>query len=99
MLPVIRRHAVRALVACVLVAASAARAQSVSGSIAGTVVDQTRQVLPGAAVTLINDQTGESRTTPTNAIGVFVFSAVRPGTYTLRIELAGFSTFERKQTV
>ena len=74
-------------------------AQAVSGSISGTVVDQTRQVLPGATLTLVDEETGGTRTTTSNEIGAFVFSAVRPGTYTIRIELAGFSPVERRHTV
>src|SRR5712691_10735729 len=77
----------------------AAAAQSVSGSLAGTVVDQTRQLVPGASVTLVNEQTGDSRATTSNETGVFVFSAVQPGAYTVRVELAGFATFELRNTV
>src|SRR5262249_21579172 len=71
----------------------------ISGSISGTVVDQTRQLLPGATVTLVNEETGDSRVTASNEVGAFVFSAVQPGTYTIRIELSGFATVERKNTV
>src|SRR2546425_6100168 len=81
------------------VAPPAALAQSVSASVAGTVVDQTRQVIPGANVTLISELTSDMRATTTNEAGVFVFSALRPGTYTVRVELTGFTTFERKNTV
>jgi hypothetical protein len=98
MSPVFRRLILPVLAA---LAASApfARAQSVSGSITGTVVDQTRQVLPGATITLINEQAAGSRVTTTNDVGAFVFSAVQPGTYTIRVELTGFSPVERTHTV
>jgi hypothetical protein len=76
-----------------------AAAQTVSGSIAGAVVDQTRQVLPGATITLVNEETGVARTTTSNDIGTFLFPAVQPGTYTIRIELSGFSPVERKNTI
>ena len=36
-------------------------AQAVSGTIAGTIADQQRQVLPGATLTIINEATGDSR--------------------------------------
>jgi len=81
------------------VAATPAAAQSVSGSIAGSVVDQTRQVVPGATVTLLNEQTGDARVLASNSSGGFVFSAVQPGTYTIRVELAGFATFELQHIV
>src|SRR5262245_18847499 len=87
-----------AAILALVLAAPAALGQSVSASVAGTVVDQTRQVIPGANVTLVSELTGELRATTTNEAGVFVFSAVRPGTYTVRVELTGFTTFERKNT-
>jgi hypothetical protein len=97
-LPTLRvRYAV--LVALGLLLSHPAAAQSVSGSIAGTVVDQTRQVVPGATVTLVNERTGDTRATTSNDTGAFVFSAVQPGPYTIRIELAGFTTFELRNTV
>jgi carboxypeptidase family protein len=98
MTAVSRRRFISVLGALVL-STSAARGQSVSGSIAGTVVDQTRQVLPGATVTLVNEETADRRLTTSNEIGAFVFPAVKPGTYTIRIELTGFSTVERTHTV
>jgi hypothetical protein len=56
-------------------------------------------VLPGATVTLVNELTGDSRIGTTNETGAFVFSAVQPGTYTVRVELGGFAPFERRNTV
>ena len=80
----------------ILLAAATAAAQSVSGSVSGTVIDQSNQVIPGATVTLLDELTGTSRTTQTNQTGAFVLSSVQPGRYTVRIEISGFSTFERK---
>jgi hypothetical protein len=93
------RVVVFALLWCAVLPPGLATAQSVSGSVSGTVVDQTRQVVPGATVTLLNEQAGDSRVTTSNEAGVFVFSAVQPGTYTVRVALTGFATFERRNTV
>jgi len=95
------RHGLRLLatVGCLLALARPAAAQSVSGSVSGTVVDQTRQVLPGATVTLANESTGDLRVTHTNETGAFVFASVRPATYTVRVELTGFAAYERRNTV
>src|SRR5437870_4174400 len=57
MLVVLRRAVSTALLA--LAVSMSAAAQSFSGSVAGTIVDQTRQVVPGATVTLVNEQTGD----------------------------------------
>ena len=70
-------------------------AQAVSGSISGNVTDASKQVVPGALVTLIDEQTAATRTTSTGDGGRFVFSAIQPGRYSVKVELAGFSTAER----
>jgi Carboxypeptidase regulatory-like domain/TonB-dependent Receptor Plug Domain len=79
--------------------AAVASAQSVSGSISGSVVDPSHQMIPGATVTLVNEQTGVTRTTTTNETGTFVFSAVQPAKYTVRIEMQGFRAAARQNIV
>src|SRR3954454_6916578 len=74
-------------------------AQAITGTISGTVLDPNKGVIPGAKVTLINDQTGDKRTINTNEEGRFTFAAVQPGVYTLKIEHQGFQTFLRQNTV
>jgi len=74
-------------------------AQSVSGSISGTIVDQSRQVIVGATVTLTNERTGDTRVVPSNEIGDFLFASVQPGLYTIKVELSGFSPYQRTNTV
>ncbi|HEV8130317.1 MAG TPA: carboxypeptidase regulatory-like domain-containing protein [Acidobacteriota bacterium] len=71
-------------------------AQTVSGTISGTVVDPSGQVIPGSTVSLINEATGDSRTMLTSDEGSFVFTAVQPGSYTVKVEQVGFAIFERK---
>ena len=60
-----------------------------TGSIRGSVVDQTDLVLPGATVTLRGN--GVPRTAYSDEQGHFELAGVAPGTYTLRVSLAGFS--------
>jgi hypothetical protein len=72
--------------------APAARAQTSMGAVNGTVSDSTGGVLPGATVTLTNTDTGIALVRITNDDGYFTFVNVRPGTYTLTIELAGLKT-------
>ncbi|HEX9366172.1 MAG TPA: carboxypeptidase regulatory-like domain-containing protein, partial [Vicinamibacterales bacterium] len=91
MKPLVRRTA-----AVVLLLAGSAWAQSVSGSISGTVVDPSRQVVPGATVTLVDEDTRALRSVPTTDAGAFVFSALQPARYTLRVEMSGFSKIERR---
>ena len=60
------------------------------GRVTGTVTDQTGAVVNGATVTLTNIATGVIATQNTSN-GVYTFIAVQPGTYSVRIEAAGFS--------
>jgi hypothetical protein len=84
------------LVLLALLVAAPLAAQSVSGSISGLVVDPSGQVVPGATVTLVDEQTGTNRATVSNETGAFVFSSVQSGRYLVRVEIAGFRTFERQ---
>jgi hypothetical protein len=94
------RTALCGLVAALL-AGPAAYAQSIgsTGTISGTVVDEQGQVLPGATVTVTSESTQAARTTTTSESGTFRFPALQSGTYTVRVELSGFSALERRNTV
>jgi len=63
-----------------------------AGRITGTVVDNTGAAVPGAIVTA----TGPlgSYSTTSDAKGEYRFLSVTPGTYTVKVELSGFSTVE-----
>ena len=69
-------------------------AQTTTGGFSGNVVDDSGLVLPGATVTILQQETGALRNTVTNEVGAFNFAAVQPGPYTVRVELPGFSTYE-----
>ena len=75
-------------------------AQTTSASISGTVVDPEGKTVPGATVTIIDERTNETRVTVSDAErGTFQITNLAPGTYTVRIALQGFRTFERKGVV
>ena len=78
-----------------LCAASFASAQTITGEISGTVTDPSGAVVPGATVELIREGTSATRTGTTNQSGIFVFPALPPGTYTLKVNAAGFRSFEQ----
>lgn len=71
------------------------QAQTTTGQISGSVVDTTAQVIVNAKVTLRNEGTGDRRTTTTNETGAFVFPALVPGTYAVRVESEGFNATEQ----
>ena len=65
------------------------------GTITGEVRDSTGAVVPGVTVTVVNKATNATRTTQSNAVGLFDFPALQPGTYTVKSELDGFKTATR----
>jgi hypothetical protein len=78
---------------------SPAWAQDHTGMISGTVVDDQGNVVPGVSVSFISEATGYTRTLSTDGHGEFRFLGVQPGTYTVRVELTGFSIVERRSQV
>jgi hypothetical protein len=74
-------------------------AQRQTGSIAGTVHDADGSPLPGATVTAISPALMGDASFITSDRGTFRFPALPPGTYTLRIELPGFTTLMRQGVV
>jgi len=67
-----------------------AAAQTVTGTILGTVRDSTGAVVPRSLVTLQETSTGLSRTAPTNESGDYTSPLLATGTYTIRVEATGF---------
>src|SRR5262245_20333855 len=88
-----------ALCALLIMLPAARAAAQDTGIVTGTVVDASGQVLPGATVVLTNEATVDVRTLATNERGEFTFRAVRPGLYTIAVELSGFRKFEQRSNV
>ena len=82
------------LLTVALISAIPLAAQSQS-RLNGSVTDTSGAVIPGAPVTITNANTGVSQTAETNESGNFIFTYVEPGSYTLRVEYAGFKTFSQ----
>src|SRR5260370_16343266 len=59
-------------------------------SIQGTVMDPQGTAVPGAKVTITNQDTGTVRDTVASAEGFYRISELRPGKYTVSVEAAGF---------
>ena len=79
------------LAALVDAAGASAQTRATSADLSGVVYDPSKAVLPGAAVTVTNTETGVTRTSVTGGGGRYAFLALPPGTYTVRVELAGFA--------
>ena len=82
-----------------LLASAPAATQTVTGSIAGTIVDSSGAAIVGAKVTLLNEATRATRMITTDDTGRFSVAAVQPGGYTIKVEHPGFQTLERKGAV
>ena len=65
-------------------------AQTPTGIIQGVVSDTTGAVVPGVRVIITNVNTGEKEELETGSTGRFVRPFLRPGTYTVQVELEGF---------
>ncbi len=68
----------------------ASHAQSIQGSILGTVKDSGGALVSGATVALLNLDDGSTRTTVSNSSGDYQFVDVKAGRYTVEIEQSGF---------
>ena len=66
-----------------------------SGDIRGTVTDATSAVIPGASVTVLNVNTGVSKTYTTDASGVYDTSSIVNGTYQVTFSHSGFQQLVR----
>lgn len=75
--------------------ASSAAGQTYQGGVRGQVKDQ-NGVIPGAEISLVNEETNASRSTTTNAVGEYAFANVLPATYSLKVTMPGFRAVERR---
>jgi Carboxypeptidase regulatory-like domain len=82
----------------VLVAAPAS-AQITTASVTGTVRDNQGGVIPGATVTLVSATRGTPLEMQSSTDGDFVFPTVQADTYTVKVVLPGFKTYERQGVV
>jgi hypothetical protein len=70
-----------------------------TGSIQGTVTDQSGSGVGGAKVTITHQSTGRVINTGTSTSGTYASGALTPGDYVVRVEAPGFKTTEVKLVV
>src|SRR5580700_8432151 len=58
----------------------------------GTVKDSSGAVIPGVMVTMTNVATGVSEKRSTDSAGRYIFTDLKPATYTASVEATGFKT-------
>jgi hypothetical protein len=99
----VRQHSPTVIVISLLVLLGAVSTPPVfaqgTGQIEGVVRDEQNLVLPGATVTLRNEDSGVTRSITSRTDGGYAFPALLPGRYMLRAELTGFATQEVRDII
>jgi hypothetical protein len=93
------RSPLRRLAALALMLPLAASAQTITGSLTGSVRDPTDLAVAGARVSLTHIATGAERNARTDERGNFVFSSLAPGEYRLVVAAEGFKQVEQRSIV
>jgi len=70
-----------------------AAAQALYGTLTGTISDVQGAAIPGATVTIKNENTGLEMTAVTDGTGTYTIRNISGGTYTLTASLQGFKEF------
>ncbi|WP_419806087.1 TonB-dependent receptor domain-containing protein [Terriglobus sp.] len=92
-------HAVLTTAAIVLSLTPVAAAQSYYGTLKGLVKDPSGAAVPNAEVRIVDEATKVERKTTTTGAGEYVFNAVDPGTFTIRVVQEGFQKYENMHVV
>ncbi|MBV9072139.1 MAG: TonB-dependent receptor [Acidobacteria bacterium] len=79
-----------------LLGALATPAFAQEGTILGSVTDPTGAAVPNAPITITQTDTGQIRHVVTDNAGQYVSPALTIGTYSVRVEAAGFKPIERR---
>ena len=87
------------LVSLLLIFPVTMRAQVVGGSISGSVVDASGAKVSGAAVRVVNAETGTERRLVTDGDGRYAAPSISVGNYDVTVSLSGFNTAERRGVI
>jgi hypothetical protein len=83
----------------VVIVCPSAWSQAETGSISGTVTDQTGALVPQATVTATSVATGASRTVQSGSEGQYVIPELLPGVYNVSVTASGFAAFKASAEV
>lgn len=86
----------RCLTLFLTVTSAVAYAQTVGGTILGTVTDPQGSVVPDASVVIRNVETGIQRALATSTSGTYQAANLQPGTYELTVDATGFAVEVRR---
>src|SRR6266540_1497708 len=97
--PLVRLLAVSAFGVALLLSTNLivfAQSQALNGQIEGTVADTSGAVIPNATLTIVNLETGATRTATTDQSGVYRAPLLPLGTYRVTAEASGFKRLVRE---
>lgn len=69
--------------------------QGITGSITGTVTDESGAAIAGATVTVRQVETNSIRTATTSDVGTYTVTQLPPGQYSVKIDNPAFKTFQQ----
>lgn len=72
---------------------------SYTAQIRGVVTDPAGAVVPNATITITNDATNISTSARSDERGQYILTGLRPASYTMKAESAGFQTLEKRNVV
>jgi hypothetical protein len=88
-----------ALMVIALFACSTFAQSATDGAIGGTVLDSSGAAVPNAKVTVKNRGTNAEETVMTDDTGYFRVGKLQPATYTVSVEVQGFTPFRAEQVI
>lgn len=80
-----------AMIFCLLFGIGQVFAQAGSGSITGVVADSSGAIIPNATVKLVNKNTGLEKTANASESGVYTFTSLQPGNYSVSATSGSFA--------
>lgn len=87
------------LVACCFLVSITVTAQTINGTISGLVTDTQGAAVGGAAVTVTNRDTGQTRDTVTNDEGLYRVGSLPVGNYSVKVDKTGFGAVTEETNV
>jgi hypothetical protein len=91
----VRRFLLGLLISALLI--TGAYTQPSSGTVKGTLTDDSGAVIPAVSVTL--NGTSGNHTVQSQSDGVYTFTGIAPGTYSVSVSIPGFTPFSQPVTV
>lgn len=83
------------VVLAIFLTCSFAVGQAYQAVLTGSVTDPSHALVPNATVTVTNLDTGVSRVTKTNGVGIYFVAPLLPGRYRLDVRATGFKSYTR----